>query len=50
LRDTVYKFEISKDALEELFNKLSYVEIGKLYGVSDNTVKKRCQKLGIINK
>lgn len=48
MSETVYKFEIDRDTLGELINNLSYTEIGKLYGVSDNTVKKRCQKYGII--
>lgn len=41
------KFEVSKDELENLVSKYSKVKIGKMFGVSDNAVKKRCIKLGI---
>jgi hypothetical protein len=44
------KFNPSKQELEELLidKKMSYVSIGKYYGVSDNSIKKRAIKLGII--
>ena len=38
-----------KDRLDYLINKekLSYLEIGRQYGVSDNCIKKHAKKLGI---
>jgi hypothetical protein len=42
------KFSISKEDLEELIKVKTYTEIGKIYGVSDNAIKKRCKKLGIV--
>lgn len=41
------KFEVSKEDLEKLVNEKPMTEIGKMFGVSDNAVKKRCKKLGI---
>lgn len=41
------KFEVSKEELESLIKEKPMVEIGKMFGVSDNAVKKRCKKLGI---
>ena len=41
------KFEISKEELEQLIKEKPRTEIGKMFGVTDNTVKKRCQRLGI---
>lgn len=40
---------IDKEALNDLINNqnLSYVEIGKRYNVTDNTIKKWAKKLGI---
>lgn len=41
--------EIKKQDLEKLIfeKKLSYVEIGKMYGCSSNNIKKRAKKMGI---
>lgn len=44
---TKRKFEISKEELESLVNMIPMISIGKMFGVSDNAVKKRCRKLGI---
>jgi len=44
------KFDIDKSLLEKLLETNSLTSIGKLYGVSDNTVRKRIIKLGINNK
>jgi len=33
--------------LEKLINEKSYREIGRMFGVIDNTIKKRALKLGI---
>jgi transposase len=41
------KFYVEKDVLSELIKNKSYVEIGKIFGVSDNAIKKRAKKLGI---
>lgn len=43
------KLEISKEELHEMVNvkKMPYTTIGKLYGVSDNAIRKKCQKLGV---
>lgn len=42
------KFEISKKELASLIANYSMVEVGKKLGVSDNAVRKRAKKLGII--
>lgn len=42
-----YKFEVSKEELEDLVGKLPMTSIGKRFGVSDNAIRKRCTKLGI---
>lgn len=46
----IYIMECTKDVLEDLINvkKISYVEIGKLFEISDNGLKKRARLLGII--
>lgn len=41
------KFEITKEEFEVLINQYSYEKIGKLFGVSGNTVKKRVKRFGI---
>jgi Zn finger protein HypA/HybF involved in hydrogenase expression len=42
------KFEISQKELEELINsKISLLQIGKMYNVSDNAIRKRCEFFGI---
>lgn len=46
-RNNEKKFEVSKEQLELLIKEKPMVEIGKMFGVSDNAVKKRCVKLGI---
>jgi hypothetical protein len=42
-------FHSTKEELDDMINnqKLSYIEIGKRFNVSDNAIKKRCRKLGI---
>jgi len=42
-------FNCSKEELEDLVNvqKLSLVEIGRRFNVTDNSIRKRCDKLGI---
>ena len=41
------KFEVSKEELESLVKEKPMTEIGKMFGVSDNAVKKRCRRLEI---
>jgi len=41
------KFEVTKTKLENLIKDNSYVKIGKIFGVSDNAIKKRARNLGI---
>lgn len=41
------KFSISKEELEILIQTKPYTEIGKMFGVSDNAIKKRAKRLGI---
>lgn len=44
------QFEVSKEELEKLVTELPLTQIGIRFGVSDNAVKKRCIKLGIVLK
>lgn len=46
------KFEATKEELHDLVHvqKLSYVAIGKRFGVSDNAIRKRCTSLGVPNR
>ncbi len=41
------KFHVDKDELERLISEHTYVEIGKKFNVSDNSIKKRAKALGI---
>lgn len=40
----------TKDELQSLINQKSFVEIGKMYDVSDNTVRKWCKNYGLPHK
>lgn len=42
------RFEVTKEELLALINSRPYTEIGELFGVSGNAIKKRARKLGII--
>lgn len=42
------KFEISKKELENLINNHPMTTVGRMLGVSDNAVRKRCKKLGLL--
>lgn len=42
------KFDVSKEELEMLVAEHSMINVGKMFGVSDNAIRKRCQKLGIV--
>lgn len=41
------KFNITKEDLEKLVINNSYEKVGQMFGVTGNTIKKRCQKMGI---
>lgn len=41
------KLNISKDELSKLISQMPMTSIGKLYGVSDNAIRKRCKAYGI---
>lgn len=41
------KFFITKEELEELVKKYPMAELGRKFGVTDNSVRKRCKKLGV---
>lgn len=41
----------TKDELEKMVNEIPVIEIGKLYGVSDNAIRKWCKDFNIeLNK
>lgn len=42
------KFEVTKDELKNLLDEKSMVCIGKMFGVSDNAIRKRAIKFGIL--
>jgi predicted transcriptional regulator len=41
------KFSVTKEELEKLIKEKSMTELGKMYNVSSNAIKKRCVKYGI---
>jgi hypothetical protein len=41
------KFEVSKEELEQLVLLYPLTKIGKMFGVSDNSIRKRCKKLDV---
>jgi hypothetical protein len=45
--ETHRKFQISKEELETLVCEKSFAEIGRIYSVSDNAIRKRCKVLGV---
>lgn len=44
------KVEISREELKELIYTLPFTQIGKMFGVSDNAIRKRCITLGLPSK
>ena len=42
------KFEVTKEELQELLKNNSFVSIGKMFGVSDNAIRKRCKLFEIL--
>lgn len=47
-KDRPRKFDPQKEELKDLITKHSFVSIGKMFGVSDNAVRKRCKKYNLI--
>lgn len=41
------RFDPSREELEQLVASNTYTAVGRLFGVSDNAIKKRCRQLGI---
>lgn len=46
-RNRSKKFTVTKQELEKLLKKHPMTKIGKKYGVTDNAIRKRCDKLGV---
>ena len=42
------KFEVSREELQQLLADYSMVTIGKMFGVSDNAIRKRAKRLGLL--
>lgn len=42
------KFEATKEELEKLIKEKPMTVIGKMFGVSDNAIRKRCKRYGIL--
>lgn len=47
-RNQPKKFIATKEELEKLVKKYPITTIGKKYGVTDNAIRKRCDKLGVL--
>ena len=41
------RFEVQKEELERLVKEKSMLEVGRMFGVSDNAIRKRCKRMGI---
>jgi 5-methylcytosine-specific restriction endonuclease McrA len=46
-RDHLQKFHVIKEDLETMIKEMPITQIGKIFGVSDNSIRKRCKKFGI---
>lgn len=46
-REHLQKFYVDKEDLEKMVNTLPFTQIGKIFGVSDNAVRKRCKRFAI---
>lgn len=46
-KDRKKKFNVDREQLEDLVNKKPMVEIGRMFGVSDAAIKKRCRSMNI---
>lgn len=43
-------FEVSRETLKEMIYTMSFTEIGKYFGVSDNAIRKRCKSFNLPTK
>jgi hypothetical protein len=43
-----YKFDVTKEELEKLIKEHPMTTVGKMFGVTDNSIRKRCKKLGVL--
>lgn len=41
------RFNITREELKEMIYTETFTDIGKRYGVSDNSIRKRCEKFGL---
>lgn len=46
-RNSTRKFEVSKEELQTLINNNPIKGVGRIFGVSDNSIRKRCDLLGV---
>lgn len=44
------QFEVSRETLKEMIYTMTFVEIGKHFGVSDNAIRKRCKRFNLPSK
>ena len=44
------QFDVSREKLKQLIYATLFVEIGKMFGVSDNAIRKRCKSFGLPSK
>lgn len=42
------KFTIKKEELESLIKEKSFCEIGRIYNISDNAIRKWCKKYNLL--
>lgn len=47
LEVNVNNMKVSKEELNDLIHKYSFIKIGEMFGVSDNAIRKWCQKYGL---
>lgn len=41
------QFEVSREELKEMIYTMPFTKIGEYFGVSDNSIRKRCKVLGL---
>lgn len=46
-RENQRKLHISREELKKLIRKMTFVDIGKMFGVSDNTIRHQCKSYGL---
>lgn len=44
------RFEVSRETLKEMIYTMSFTEIGRHFGVSDNAIRKRCKSFNLPTK